>query len=391
MSSNIEKLEQLEGVTLTKSEKEEILNCPHEIHDIRKFILYIRLRRQSEKVDHFEASDGKIVNLRTPFVKIEDKVGHLPPEEVERIKLQRKKYNSLHAKACNMYRSATNSYRKYKQGGDPLITLLSEKKALILEYFGRMFTIDEVLSMLKKDWGINMVNKVALTKFYHENSQEINRLREKHREDYQHLRLTAKTSRLEELTWMYNKLKSKYEKTSSREDHKVLLLTMESIRKEVEGERLTIQQNLDIQIQHEVHIQIKQEIMKTLPLKEIILGRLSARLGIQPRDLINDLNTSYYAKMNRMISDIQDVDFDEIVLPSEQPYDFDYIKKVNDKADKDIELEEQKQKKEQKEREEEDERDKVNKESLKQSLLRQIESYKRRNINTQNELRERLV
>jgi hypothetical protein len=190
---------------------------------------------------------------------------------------------------------------------------------------------------------------------------------------------------------MYNKLKSRYEKTSSREDHRVLLLTMDSIRKEVEGEKLTIQQSLDIKIQQEVHIQIKQEIMKTLPLKEIILGRLSARLGIPPRDLINDLNTSYYAKMNRMINDIQDVDFDEITLPSEQSYDFDYIKKVNEKNDDLIKVEEKKQIEEKKKREDEEEKDKANKESLKQALLRQIESQRRKNINTQNELKDRLI
>jgi hypothetical protein len=325
--------EMLRTAKLTESQQEEVRKCPYEIKDLNKFIEHLKCLKQSEKVRYVTTSNGDKLDLQKSKASMKYTVpGGLSEEELDSIYRKKTVYDKLFARGNNLLRSATGGYRTAHVGsvkkGD---LLLADKRAMILEYFGKMYTIDEVLTVIKKDWGLSGINKFMLITLYNDNKSEIDKLQERHRNKYDHIRLTIKTSRLEELTWMYNKIKRKYEGNTNREDHKTMLQTLESIRKEVEGDKLTIQANVDISVQQEVSIQIKNELLKDLPLREIIIGRLAAKTGIPPRELINDLSTSYYAKLNSLLGKVEDVDFEEIEFPSLQSYDFTEIEKINRK------------------------------------------------------------
>lgn len=379
------------NINLTDEEKEAVEKCTHEIHDIGKFLEHLKAKKISQKFERYKAKNGEEIKITCPYPVLKKKIKDFEKTEIAKIMAYKKNYNSYFAKSQNLFRSATGCYIEGRSGPDPVMSMISEKKAIILEYFGRLFTVDEVVNILKNDWGVQTIKRKALLDFYAKNENEINRLREKHRNNFQHLRLTSKTSRLEELTWMYNRLKNKYALKNSREDHRVLLQTIESIRKEVEGDRLTIQGSIDMNIQHDVNMHIKNEILKTLPLKEIILGRLSAKLGLQPSDLINDLSKSYYSKINRMVGDVEDVDFEEIGYPSEIAYDFEEIEKRNKKQDLELQHEEEKKLKREESLKKEDDEDKKNKESIKNLLIAKLKQKERDTRNLQNELKSRFT
>jgi hypothetical protein len=350
------------SLNLSPEEIKEIESCPYEIQDLDKFLECIKLERQSKKIQFYKCSDGFEINLLQNKSNIKTAILHLPEKEQKSIINRHDSFKKIHTSFLNTRRFAFGSYDgKFKKDTNKLTnSLLSDVKREILELFGRMYSIKEVLMFLKNDLGHKHITETVVSDIYKNNFDEIKRLQEKHKKSYDHLRLTAKTSRLEELTWLYGKLKKKYENSNHREDHKALLQTMESIRKEVEGDKLTLQGNIGIQVQQDINLHVRAEIMKGVALKEVILSRISANKGINPLDILKSLNDSYYAKWNRLINDTVDVEFEEIQFPSSQNYDFDNIRKLN----KEREIIEEK---ESKERE-----DKSNSESRENVLLKEL-------------------
>lgn len=333
------------GINFTEEELQSIQSCEFEIIDIHKYLLFLKLEKQAKKIQFLKLSDEITIDLLKPKTITMVEILEYESTDQQKVLKRQEAFRKIHTLALNARRAAFGGYDGKKAKLKD--TLLSSKKTELLEYFGRLFTIKEVYAILKVDSSMKSISEVVLTDFYRSNIDEIKRLQEKHKQDYTHLRLTAKTSRLEELTYLYGKLKRKYEISNNREDHKALLSTMESIRKEVEGDKVTLQGNIGIQVQHEVNLHVRAELMKGVALKEVILSRLAARSGINPLKILNSLNDSYYAKWNRLLNNTIDVEHEEVSFPSLQSYDFDMIKKVNsdkEKQDK-IDLEKEKAKK----------------------------------------------
>ena len=377
----------LTGLKLSKEEKQEIRDCPHEIIDVQKFLRHLRAKAQFEKMIDFVASDKTEVNLRAPANRIKEKVAHLSEKEQKKILSRANLVNSLATKSRNFFKSSIGGYSEgYDQNKANHEKLLSDRKAELLEYFGRFYSVDEVHTITRKDWGTSKLGKQELSLFIKDNYDEINRMKEKYKGDFEHLRLSHKSSRLEEMTWLYNKLKLKYEKSGSREDHRVLLQTITEIRKEVEGDRLTIEGSIDINTQEIVNDQIRNELMRTIPLREIIVGRLAAKQGVNVSDIINDMGQSYYARMNKLLGqDVEEVEFEEIGFPSEQAYDFEKIERIQEERRK-KKVEDSKKVSSKKDNTVDREKNKVLKDALLEKLRRKaVESKK-----SQEELRKRL-
>ena len=53
---------------------------------------------------------------------------------------------------------------------------------------------------------------------------------------------------------------------------------------------------LDVNIEVTIQNHIQKEILRTINLKEIILGRVAARMNYDPKKLVAGLHNSYYAK-----------------------------------------------------------------------------------------------
>jgi hypothetical protein len=131
---------------------------------------------------------------------------------------------------------------------------------------------------------------------------------------------------LDEYSQLYEHRKTRYEETNNREDYKLLIQTLEAIRKEVEGDRLTVDGGIEINVQQNIQMHINQQVFRELNILDFIVAKVSARVGVNPQKLMYSLENSYYAKFTGFKRPDNNRDTDEIHYPSRELYDFDMIR-----------------------------------------------------------------
>lgn len=297
-----------------------------------KFLAYDKHPdRRSNKV---LTSEGVEVAINTFPHYLKKQIEHLPPKEQELILEKREKYfkatqkrNIYHAQAFGRLgpgaktRAAKENLEQNKQAAleDDVVTLL-----------GRMFSINEVVKIIAED------NHIPITKTFVQdvlkrNLTLIERKREEFRNKVTDVRLYNKRPRLEELAWMYSKMKMRYISTNGEGAYGAMLRTLEQIRKEAEGDVLSVKGALDVNLNVELQAHIQKEVIKTINLKEIILGRIAARMNYDTTKLIAGLHNSYY---NRFVQISGDYDEEaEMQYPSLVNYDFQEIERRNQERD----------------------------------------------------------
>jgi len=187
----------------------------------------------------------------------------------------------------------TSSFQNNMAIDDKLI--IENRKADIIALFGRMYSIDDVHRIITQDWKIDVAVS-ALENFRSRNIDKITELQKEYTNNYTDVRLGYKKSRLEEYMWLYNDTKQAYENTRNKEDRKFLKELLEAIKREVEGDLIRIEGDLQINIEATLNLHIQQEIYKKLPINEIIMTRIALRNNQNPLMLLYRLQNSYYAK-----------------------------------------------------------------------------------------------
>lgn len=280
-------------------------------------------------------SNGKEISLGNLDHYIKKMVYDLPKDEQRAVMNKRKLYNTLLNTRNAKLRQA---YKMQVKRSDTLSTRYSQfaqREKQIIELFGRMFSIQEVHEMCVREWKIP-ATAAMVGDFRNAHWKEIQSKIEVHKRDYSDIRLGYKRSRLEELTWLYLTRKSIYEGTKKAEDHRLLLATIEQIRKEIEGDSLRIDGKISMDIEVTIQEQMRKELFRFMPLKEIILARIAARSNMPVDVLVADLNKSYYGKY--LQGSVVDISHEEITdYPSSQTYDFNRIQIMHAKADKEKE------------------------------------------------------
>lgn len=198
------------------------------------------------------------------------------------------------------------------------VTLVEDIKELL----GKMFTPREVVRILAESREIEVeLNYVqdVLKRFIN----DIEKRREEFRNRVQDVRLYSKRPRLEELSWMYTQMKMRYKALRSNDAYNSMLRTLEQIRKEAEGDQIFINGAIDVNVETEIRLHIQQTIYKSVNLKEIILGRVAARMNWDLAKLVAGLHNSYYAKF-MPTNDEYDPQA-EMEYPSSMNYDFNRI------------------------------------------------------------------
>jgi hypothetical protein len=310
------------------------IEIPEGVIDDEAYLEYIKKARHplltTKKM--YECSDGTEINLASFPHIITKKIKHLPVKEQNTILTKKDLYSKINNKATALKRKAFGSKqgRVERHGG-----VLTTKREELIEYFGRMFTVDEMTKHINSEWGIP-VKRGTVEKFRKEHAVEIERKVEVFKSSYSDIRLGVKRSRIEELVWLYAKAKEKYKDTLGREDYKILLTTLESIRKEAEGDRLTIDGKVDVNYEANIHLHLREEVFKTLNLKEIILGRVAARMNVNPVKLIYSLNQSFYKKFSNVLGDYDDENDGDITFPSQMNYNFEKIQKYHVHRDAEV-------------------------------------------------------
>lgn len=284
------------------------------------------------------SSEGDEINIGMLPHRLAKHIEHLSSKEQEDILELKRKYNQIRAKISTAKSLAFGRAGRYggKSKDELAVYKLSPFEEDIIELLGRMFTVAEVVKIMGEDNGV-IVNEDDVKGILKKHIVEIERKREEFRNRVADVRLYNKRPRLEELAWMYSKMKARYVALNGIDAYNSMLRTLEQIRKESEGDVLNINGVADVNIEVTIQNHIQKEILKTINLKEIILGRVAARMKYDPKKLIAGLHNSYYAKFVD-ISGEYDADA-EMNYPSNSAYDFAAIERTAGKEVMDVKAE----------------------------------------------------
>lgn len=299
---------------------------PEGVENIQAYKSYIRLSKHKVLQESFyivPTSDGGEVNIRMLKNQLTDRISHLPEKEQEHILELKGKYQAVHLKRMNLKRKAFGSFRKSAS--------LTQFHSEVCELFGKYHTIKETYDILK-GWGLQ-ITPTQLSEFRKANIEAIEELKIKYRSSFENVRLGHKRSRLDEYTELYSKAKKKFQQTENKEYFSQMLKILDFIRKEVEGDIMTVNGKIDVDMELNLQQHINKEVLKTINLKEIVISRVCVRMGIDPLILLYDLNNSFYRKINGVVDE---PDFStDISYPSQQHYDFRQIKQDRNKIESD--------------------------------------------------------
>lgn len=311
------------------------IEIPEGVVDQQQYLKYIALQKHSLfRNPTYTTSEGEEISLKLLPHFLRREIVHLPPKEQEIILELKTKYNQLMQQTNVAKAVAFGRIGRKKNKTDEQLELQRKaEQALehdIITLLGRMFSINEVVKILVEDNGL-VVTTQQVKDVMARNLVVIERKREEFRNRVTDVRLYNKRPRLEELAWMYSKMKMRYITMNSTEAYNAMLRTLEQLRKEAEGDILSVKGAIDVNLNVELQAHIQKEIIKTINIKEIILGRIAARMNYDCSKLIAGLHNSYYNKFVQISGD-----FDpnaEMQYPSLVNYDFADIERKNAERD----------------------------------------------------------
>ena len=304
-------------------ENQEKLLIPDDIIDPTQYRIYCALKNHPILRDIiYVASDGTEINIGCMPNLLKKRIEHLSPKEQEEILERKRQYNQIRMKvALAMGRAKGQVGRNGGRTHEEMQAALkiSPFEQDVIELLGRMFTTQEVVKIMVQDNKIECTEQ-EVKEILKNHIAEIEKKRDDFRERVADVRLYNKRPRLEELAWMYSKMKQKFIVLNNTDTYNAMLRTLEQIRKEAEGDTININSALDINIELTIQTQLQREALKTINLKEIILGRVAARMNYDPLKLLAGLHNSQYAKFVHIGGDYDPNA--EMKYPSQSPYDF---------------------------------------------------------------------
>jgi hypothetical protein len=314
----------------------EKMEIPEDVVNPKAYRAWLGLKRHPILQNIvYTTSEGEVYKITTLDHRLRAQIAHLSLKEQDTILELKAKYNRILGKLSSLHavaygRAGRNGGRRKEDIVREKLTPFEEDIATLL---GRMFTIPEVVKIMHEDNGIDVTEtdvKYVLKKYI----TTIEKSREEFRRKVTDVRLYNKRPRLEELAWMYSRMKNRYIALNGIEAYNAMLRTLEQIRKEAEGDVININGVLDVNVEAQIQEHIQQEIYKTINIKEIILSRVAARMQYDPMKLIAGLHNSYYAKFVDISGDL-DEDA-EMHYPSNEAYDFTKIEREAEKVTLDM-------------------------------------------------------
>lgn len=296
---------------------------------------YIDLKAKTIDNDDFKyfhpKSDNKMrINLLTAFKNIEYQITHLPKDEQTEIKRKSAAFQAMYSRLEIYRKKAFGLERTSNKWQLTIASELDIRKGELIDLFGKSLSVQEVHRIVCEDWGMDSVSLQTIKSFRKKNYDKIAEKQKIYNEEYSDIRLSNKRSRLDELSWLYQKAKDKYSKTQSHIDYRLLLQTLKMIKDEVELNKLVIEGGITHKLETDINISVQKEIMKGLTINDIIIGRVAAKLGISSAFITERLHTSMYAKHSGFLPESGDIRDNEVNFPSELQYDWESIRKINE-------------------------------------------------------------
>ncbi len=301
---------------------------PEMVVDKEAYKEYLKIKNHELLNDKriYNTSDVNLsIDLAQQLNYIKKKISHLSLEEQKDILAHTAAARALLGKLGYLKTKAfAQTSGRYLDDNTYLAPRITE----VLELFGRFHTTEEVHRIINQDWGLEVSNSVV-KQFREKHFEKINELQEKYKRDYSHVRLGYKRSRLDELSYLYQKRKEKI--GTSVDNDKLMLMIMEQIRKEIDGDEIKINFEGKIDVNATINLHIQQDILQRVSIKTIVISRLCAKYGIESQLIMQRLYKSVYAKFAGTIPADGDLLEDAIIYPSQQIYDFNKIEKMNNR------------------------------------------------------------
>lgn len=262
------------------------------------------------------------VNLALPTNHIIKAIVDLPEEEKEDLIRRNKRILRLRGQSLALNNKA---YKRNVERSEKVWDVMLRRRFELINYFSRYYSNEEVWKITNYEWKIRATRsqvKAFRTKY----SVEIRNGQDEYRNSLNEVRLTYKRSRMDELLELYNDRRDLYYNGKrSANDHRLLLATLEQIRKEVEGERVTVDASLQISIEKSISLH-QEEIMREIPIKTMIISMTAGRMGINPLWLLTRLTQSYYSQFTGIGGPTLAYDKEEITFPSQFIFNLDELR-----------------------------------------------------------------
>ena len=278
---------------------------------------------------NYPTPDGGTVNLMSFNLKwIWSRLPGISEKEKEDVKAI---WEQIHNALREMARLKRQIFEIHK--GNGMLSedrMMESQKALLLEWFGQLNSEENIQEKLAGE-GI-VVHLSLIRKFRQRHKAEIEKLQDEYEKEWHTVGLTRKRSRLDQLVYLYNKSKVELD---SKSGDKILPYSkemrgiLEQVRKEVEGDKIQLDINGNINVTATLQLnQTVESLYANLNFMSLLVGRTAARFGVDPTVLMYKLTSSWYANFtgfkrnNKMMEE-------QPVFPSQMIYNWEDIKNQN--------------------------------------------------------------
>lgn len=178
---------------------------------------------------------------------------------------------------------------KEEQGLKRHSGILSEyQKEYIIELSGRFFLPRQIMKIINEEWGISYYHPKSLSSFLRKNSEVIRTKRLKYTSDFSSLRLAHERPRLEELSLIF-------EDAKEENDKRMMLETIREIRQEVKGDKVT----LEAEINNNINLTVQNHILNEYDSSEI------ARMAMIR--LLEKHNINFLSIAHRLVKEVKEI------------------------------------------------------------------------------------
>lgn len=278
---------------------------------------------------HYPCPDGGTVNLMSFNLKwIWSRLPGISDKEREDVKAV---WEHIHKALREMALLKRQIFEIHK--GNGMLSedrMMESQKTLLLEWFGQLNSEENIQEKLAEE-GI-IVHLSLIKKFKQQHKAEIEKLQDEYEKEWHTVGLTRKRSRLDQLVYLYNKSKKEID---SRSGEKILPYSkemrgiLEQVRKEVEGERIQMDINGNINVTATLQLnQSVESVYANMNFLSILVGRVAAKYRFDPNVLMYKLTSSWYKRFtgfernNKMMEE-------QPVFPSSMIYNWEDIKNQN--------------------------------------------------------------
>lgn len=209
---------------------------------------------------------------------------------------------------------------------------ISTKYEELMDLFGKWLTLAEVYNVVKNEWGYHWISKKELNDFRVKNQDRIEIIRTEWESKSDHFYLAKKRGRVEQLGYLFHTQREKYEDSDHNSNYsKELRAILDQIRKEIEGEKISIDINGNINIDATINANKSlKQVYSEISVNNMVIGLIAAKKGINPAGLIKDLSESIYNEYNGFKGVLADGEQQDLsMLPSNMLYDWQRLEQLH--------------------------------------------------------------